>query len=306
MGAPDDRLAAYAQLAVQVGLNLQPGQRLAINAVAEHAPLVRAVAAEAYRAGASFVDVLYGDQHVRRAHIEHASDDMLGWSPPWLVQRLKDLVRDRGALLSVTGNPEPEIFGDLDGARVARARMRELSEASLELTGGGCNWSIVAAPNEGWAKTVFGEPDLERLWRAVATAVRLDEPDPVGAWREHIENLERRAAALNERRFDSLRYRGPGTDLSVGLLPSRWWQRSTSRTGSSTWRTCRPRRSSRPRRPARRGHGSLDLPAPDPRDGRARPRGSLRGRPRGRGSRRRRRGADAGPGRRRRRRGAAR
>lgn len=219
-----ERLAAYARLAVRVGLNLQPGQRLAINALIEHAPLVRAVARESYEAGAQYVDVLYSDQHVRRAHIEHAGDDELGWSPPWLVQRLDDLGRDGGALLAISGNPEPEIFGDLDGGRVARARMRAVAAASLKLTGGLCNWSIVAFPNEGWARTVFGEPDVERLWQAVATAVRLDEPDPVVAWREHIENLERRAGALNERRFDSLRYLGPGTDLAVGLHPDSVWQ----------------------------------------------------------------------------------
>jgi aminopeptidase len=82
----------------------------------------------------------------------------------------------------------------------------------------------VAYPNEGWARAVFGEPDVERLWQAVATAVRLDEPDPVAAWREHVANLRRRAAALDERRFDALRYLGPGTDLTVGLLPGATWQ----------------------------------------------------------------------------------
>jgi aminopeptidase len=82
MTNPDDRLAAYARLAVRVGLNLQPGQRLAVNALVEHAPLVRAVARESYASGASFVDPLYADPHVRRAHIEHADEAHLGWSPP--------------------------------------------------------------------------------------------------------------------------------------------------------------------------------------------------------------------------------
>jgi aminopeptidase len=215
--AHDEMLAAYARLAVRVGVNLQAGQRLAVNALLEHAPLVRAVAAEAYAAGTSFVDVLYVDQHVRRAHIEGSPEDSLGWSPPWIVQRLDELGADGGALLAITGNPEPDLFGDLDGTRVARSRMREATEASLRLTDGLINWSIVAFPNEGWAQTVFGEPDLDRLWRAVATAVRLDEPDPVAAWKEHLAALDVRAGALNDRRFDSLRYRGPGTDLTVGL-----------------------------------------------------------------------------------------
>jgi aminopeptidase len=226
----DDRLERYARLAVQVGLNLQPGQTLVINALLEHAPFARAIAREAYAAGARYVDVVYSDQHVRRAHIESASDDALGFSPPWLVERLDELGRIGGALLAITGNPEPELWADLDGSRVARSRMRAVAEASLRLTDGLCNWTIVAFPNEGWATAMFGEPDVARLWDAVAHAVRLDAPDPVAAWREHIERLQARAASLNERRFDHLRYRGPGTDLTVGLHPEGDWLAALDRS----------------------------------------------------------------------------
>jgi aminopeptidase len=221
--AIDDRLQRYARLAVHVGVNLQPGQTLAVNGLLEHAPLARAIAAEAYAAGAKYVDVLYSDQHVRRAHIQGAADEQLDFSPPWLVRRLDDLGEVGGAICAITGNPEPELYADLDGDRVGRARMRELSEASLKLTDGLCNWTIVAYPNEGWARTVFGEPDVERLWEAVGIAVRLDAPDPVQAWREHIARLAKRAAVLNERRFDHLRYRGPRTDLTIGLHPESEW-----------------------------------------------------------------------------------
>jgi aminopeptidase len=222
--ADEQRLEAYARLAVQVGLNLQPGQTLGINALIEHAPLARAIAREAYKAGARYVDVLFTDQHVRRAHIEQASDDKLGYSPPWLVRRLKEFGEIGGALVAISGNPEPELFADLDGERVGKARMREVAEASLELTDGLCNWTIVAYPTEGWAQTVFGEPDVERLWAAVGQSVRLDQPDPVAAWRDHIARLQERAAVLNERRFDHLRYRGRGTDLTIGLHPDSNWQ----------------------------------------------------------------------------------
>ncbi len=223
MPPADDRLARYARLAVEVGLNLQPGQILAINAYVEHVDFARAIAREAYARGASFVDVQYGDQHVRRSHIESVPDDALGFSPSWLVERYDELGRVGGALLAISGNPEPELFGDLDGTRVARARMRAVAEASLRLSDGLCNWTIVAYPNEGWAQTVLGEPDVERLWDAVGHAVRLDTPDPVAAWREHIARLQERAAGLNERRFDHLRYRGPGTDLTIGLHPESTW-----------------------------------------------------------------------------------
>ena len=224
MTAADERLETYARLAVQVGLNLQPGQVLGINALVEHAPLARAIARQAYENGARYVDVLYSDQHVRRAHIAAAAEDQLGFSPPWLVERLRNLGEIGGALVAITGNPEPELYADLDGERVGKARMREVAEESLKLTDGLCNWTIVAYPNEGWAQTVFGEPDVERLWAAVGAAVRLDEADPIAAWRDHIARLQQRAASLNERRFDHLRYRGPGTDLAIGLHPDSEWQ----------------------------------------------------------------------------------
>ena len=224
MQAADERLESYARLVVQVGLNLQPGQILGINAMLEHAPFARAITREAYAAGAKYVDVLYTDQHVRRAHIELADPSLLGYSPPWLVARLRELGEIGGALCAITGNPEPELFADLDDARVGKARMRAVNEESLKLTDGLCNWTIVAYPNEGWARTILGEPDVERLWAAVGQAVRLDQPDPVAAWREHIGRLQDRAAALNERRFTELRYRGPGTDLSIGLHSDGDWQ----------------------------------------------------------------------------------
>src|SRR5262249_42611743 len=224
VSAADQRLESYARLAVQVGLNLQPGQTLGINALIEHAPLARAIAREAYEAGARYVDVLYSDQHVRREHIAQATDDRLGYSPPWLVERLRELGRIGGALCAISSNPEPELFSDLDGERVGRARMKEVAEASLALTDGLCNWTIVAYPNEGWARTVLGEPDVERLWGAGAQAARRDPPDPVAAWREQIDRLQQRAASLNERGFDHLRYRGPGTDLTIGLHPESEWQ----------------------------------------------------------------------------------
>jgi aminopeptidase len=217
-------LDRYARLIVRVGANVQPGQLVLLNAVApEHAPLVRAVAREAYRAGARYVDVQYGELHAKRALIEHGSDEMLAWSPPWQVQRLRALGEEHGALISITANPEPEIYAGLDGARIGKARPIELGKASLAVTDGRCNWVVAACPSPGWAEQVFGEPDVDRLWQAVAQCVRLDEDDPIAAWHDHVERLERRASVLNDRGFDAVRFRGPGTDLTVGLFrESRW------------------------------------------------------------------------------------
>jgi aminopeptidase len=219
------RLEQYADLAVRSWVNLAPGQELGIMALSlDHAPLARALARAAYAAGASYVDVSYLDQHVRKSMIEKAPEEMLTWTPPWALSRLEHRVENKGANIAITGDPEPELLADLDGDRVGRARQIELMERYGELTADRpMNWCVVSWPNEGWANTIFGEPDVERLWDAVAHAVRLDEPDPVAAWEEHIAKLTTRATQLNERRFDAIRFRGPGTDLTVGLLPDSYW-----------------------------------------------------------------------------------
>jgi aminopeptidase len=221
---PDERLERYARLAVEVGSNIGAGQVVWISALPEHAPLVRAIARCAYENGARYVEVDYSDQHVRRARIQHADEESLGWTPPWKLSRLEYLAEHHSAQVHIVGDPEPELLADLDGARVGKTRMRDLAERYVQATNQRLlNWTIVAYPNEGWAKSVFGEPDVERLWDAVASATRLDEPDPVEAWRQHIEKLVARGTLLNERAFDCIRFRGPGTDLTVGLMPrSRW------------------------------------------------------------------------------------
>jgi aminopeptidase len=231
--AEDGRLEEYARLIVGVGLNLQPGQEVAINALVEHAPLVRAVAQAAYEAGARYVDASYADYHVKRAQIELAPEEALDWTPPYLVKRLEDIAERRGARVSITGESDPDLLASLDQGRVGRARMTRLEEVNLQqVVTNRISWVVAAYPNPGWAKAVFGEPDVERLWQHVVEAVRLDEPDPVEAWRRHVAMLRERAEALTDRRFDAIRFRGPGTDLSIGLLASGEWESAETVT---TW-----------------------------------------------------------------------
>ncbi|HLM34281.1 MAG TPA: aminopeptidase [Gaiellaceae bacterium] len=221
---PAERLERYAELAVRIGANVQRGQIVEVVGLVEHAPLARAVAGAAYRAGARYVDVTYGDAHVRRARIEHAPEDTLSTTPHWLLTREREFARARGAWIGITGDPEPELVGDLPGERVGKTRMVDLAEESMKTVNERLiNWTGVAFPNEGWARAVFDEPDVERLWDVVAHAVRLDEPDPVAAWAAHVDRLDRRAAALDALQVDALRFRGPGTDLTVGLLEQSVW-----------------------------------------------------------------------------------
>jgi aminopeptidase len=218
----DERLERYAELAVKVGANVQPGQEVFVRGLIEHADLVRALTRQSYLAGASYVNVVYEDQHVRRAMIELGPDEALTYSPAWL-KALAESNADN-ARLGTTGNPEPELLADLDGERVGRAIPVETAAIyQAQYRENSVNWCGVGSPNAGWAEQVLGEPDVERLWELVAFCFRLDEPDPTAAWRDHLAVLDARAAALTELRPDALHYRGPGTDLTVGLLPSARW-----------------------------------------------------------------------------------
>jgi len=226
-----NREERYAELAVRVGANVQPGQLVDVVARVEHAAVARAVTREAYKAGAAYVDVLYTDQHIRRALIQHASDEMLSWTPPWLLSRAKEVGNERAAVVALTGDADPDLLADLPGERVGRARMLEIAEESnRQINEQLNNWTVVGVPNEGWAQQMFGEPDIDRLWELVEFTVRLDEDDPVAAWRGHVERIGGRARALNDLQIDAIHFSGPGTDLRVGLLPESRWQGVESHT----------------------------------------------------------------------------
>jgi aminopeptidase len=89
------------------------------------------------------------------------------------------------------------------------------------------SWCIVPAPTHSWAELVYPDLELEdayeKLWEDVAYICRLDADDPAGAWLDRSAALKENAGRLTARRFDALRLRGPGTDLTIGLLPSAHW-----------------------------------------------------------------------------------
>jgi aminopeptidase len=225
------RLRAYARLLVHAGVNLAAGQELLVHAQHEHAPLARAIAEEAYAAGARYVDVAYADRRVQRAFVSTAPDAMLGWTPPWMVQRLERAIEVGAAVIGISADSGADVFEGVDGDRLARARFRDFDLVWMDgVMGRRLAWSLVAYPTEGWAREALGEPDTARLWDAFAHALRLDEPDPAAAWKHRLDELEARARELTERAFTTLRYRGPGTDLEVGLIDGARWLAGRERT----------------------------------------------------------------------------
>jgi aminopeptidase len=220
-------LDRYAELIVRFAANVQPGQTVELGSEIGKEQLTRAVAASAYRAGARHVAVTYDDLHIKRARILYAPDDALGYSPAWVRRQVQELNEQHGASIYLSGAAEPGILDGLDGDRIGRDRSPESVDWQDAINARTVNWTVVPAPTAAWAGIVHPGLDpaaaLERLWEQVFHVCRMDEDDPVEAWRRRSGELQAVARRLTEMRLDALRFRGPGTDLSVGLLPTSRW-----------------------------------------------------------------------------------
>jgi aminopeptidase len=222
-----------AELAVRIGTNLQPGQELVVIGDVEHVPLVRATMEAGWRAGASDVQCLYRDPYDRLFLGRYAADDRLERSSLAMLAGFDHLAEGQHALVWVTGDATPDLYAEIDPERLARIVPAEAMRRRAEIgQRRGFAWTVIAFPTEAWSARIFGQPDVGRLREVMAHATRLDEPDPVAAWRDHLAELSARAEMLNARSYDALRFRGPGTDLLIGLLPDARWG---SVQGKTAW-----------------------------------------------------------------------
>jgi len=221
-----DRLA---ETAVRIGLGLAPGQELVMTATLDSVPLARRITEQAYKAGASLVTTLLTDEESSLLRFRHGSDAAFDTAASWLYEGMAQAFRKGAARLAIAGN-DPSLLSKEDPEKVGRAN-RAMSKAyrpALELiVRHDINWTIVACATPSWAAAVFPAlpPDeaLARLWDAIFAASRADRSDAVAAWKEHDANLHARAAKLNEKCYSALHFRGPGTDLRVGLSDGHLW-----------------------------------------------------------------------------------
>jgi aminopeptidase len=221
-----DRLERLAELAVH-GANVQPGQVLMVTGEIGNEDVARAVAAAGYRRGAKFVDVEYFDPYVKRARIENADPDSLDFVPKWYGTRMLDHAEDEGARVTLATLTAPNLLDDLDKTLVGRDMLPRVKELTKIVGERSTNWCIVPAPHRAWAALVYPELDedaaYERLWDELEHVLRLDGDAP-SAWDERMAVLRDAAERLTARAFDAIELRGPGTELTIGLLPThRWW-----------------------------------------------------------------------------------
>jgi aminopeptidase len=217
-------LERYADLIVSVGANVQPGQVVAIDASPEAAPLVHTIARLAYERGARYVDVGYFDGAVKRIRAQHAREETLDWAPPWIGRRLLDLGELDAARIVLTPLLPPALLEGVDPARAGKDRLPSVPELFKVIDDRSVAWTISPYPLAGWARAVYPDVDegeaVDLLWQDVIHVCRLDEPDPAAAWVARIDEIWQRAQKLDELDLDALHFDGPGTDLTVGLLPS--------------------------------------------------------------------------------------
>ena len=227
----DDLLRRYADLVVGVGANVQPGQTVWIVAELRAAPFARAVAAAAYERGARFVDPWYFDPFVKRIRLERAAEETLGFVPSWYGRRLLDLGDGHGVRISITPQVPPGLLSGIDPARAGLDALPALAENFDVINAKTTNWTVVPWPSPEWARLVHPGLDddaaLARLWEQLEFVLRLDEPDPAAAWHSRLAQLHDAGRRVDAHRFEALHFEGPGTDLTVGLLP-------TSRFSSET------------------------------------------------------------------------
>jgi aminopeptidase len=225
----EKNLDRLAEVAVHSGLGLAPGQELVMTATLDAVPLARRITEHAYKAGASLVTTLFTDEESMLLRCLYGSDAGFDAAASWLYEGMAQAFRGGAARLAITGG-DPSLLSKQDPEKVSRAN-RAMSKAyrpALELiTRHEINWTIVACATPAWAAAMF--PDLpqdqalEKLWSAIFAASRADQLDPVAAWKAHDANLHASAKRLNEKRYSALHFRGPGTDLRVGLADDHLW-----------------------------------------------------------------------------------
>jgi aminopeptidase len=223
----EDRLERYADLIINFGCNVQPGQILDLGSGLGKEELTRALTASAYRRGAKFVDVNYWDPHLKRVRVQYAAEDVLDYVPPWYGERTLQLGDERGATILLSGPIAPHLYDDLDPERLGRDVFPRIKEWTKVINDRTVNWCIAPGPSDKWAQLVYPdmEPDaaLEKLWQQVMHICRMDDADPEASWRQRSADLKGAAERLTERRFDAIHLSGAGTDLTVGLLPTSRW-----------------------------------------------------------------------------------
>ena len=231
-------LEKYAAVAVNIGLNVQKGQEVLINASLDSASLVRKIVAKAYEAGAKNVLVEWNDNQITLTKYKSAPDEAFKKFPKWKADGYLEMAKNGAAFLNVTA-PNPDLLSDVDPKRIGNWRKTSaiaMKEFSNQIMSGKVNWSSVVTPTKEWAKKLFPElnddESINKLWEYIFQITRANSNDPVQAWEKHGKNLKKRLEYLSNKKYKRLIYTGEGTDLTIELPDTHVWIGGGSTTES--------------------------------------------------------------------------
>ncbi|QFT89786.1 Aminopeptidase 2 [Bacillus sp. THAF10] len=224
-----ENLIKYAELAVKVGVNLQPNQPLVMNAPITAAPFVREVAKIAYSIGAKYVHTEWNDEKLSKITLEDASEASLESVRDWKVRGMEEMAEEGAAFLSIVAS-NPDLLKDVDQNRVAianKAQAKAMQKYRKYTQTAKVSWAIVSVPSEEWAAKLYPglstETQVHALWENIFAVTRINEEDPVAAWNKHIESLQQKLHVLNTKKYKKLHYQAPGTDLTIELPLEQVW-----------------------------------------------------------------------------------
>ncbi|MDQ0231344.1 aminopeptidase [Metabacillus malikii] len=241
MSTFQQNLEKYAELAVRVGVNIQPNQNLMINASIEVAEFVRLVVKKAYEAGARNVYVEWHDDAVTRTRFELAPEEALSDYPEWKARGLETLAENDGAFMSIISS-NPDSLSGIDPKRIAastKAAGTALTKYRNYLQADKASWTVIAAASKEWAAKVFpdeaADKQVEKLWEAIFRTTRTDQDDPVQAWQDHNNNLHNKVEYLNNKKYKKLHYKAKETDLTIELHDTHTWVGAGSENEKGTF-----------------------------------------------------------------------
>lgn len=221
------KLENYAKLTVQFGLNIQKGQILSINTESYNKDLAILICDEAYKAGAKYVELNIRDPRSTKSRIQHSAESDLSYCMDYINSRTSEIVKAEGANLSIISPEDPDVLQGLNPDKINKIRLanylanKVFYDEGINLSK--VHWTLIAASTPGWACKIF--PQLEpqaahlRLWDEIFKICRVDRPDFISFWQNHNRALHQRSQKLNSFKIKSLHFKGPDTDLRVGLSP---------------------------------------------------------------------------------------